>query len=113
MTNKGFDIGDTLLVHCIGCPRWFPWVVPPGWENGVPSYHNTHCRKAHKKRIDLSEEWKCPRPDKRLYRTEADAREASAALCKQYNELFSEYRCECGGLHVGKKVYKVKKRVHD
>lgn len=110
--NKGFDIGDTLMVKCIGCHRKFPWVVPPGWYASVPSYHSPQCKKGHQKRIDKLETWGCPRPDKRLYRTQLEGRQAASALCKQYNELFGEYRCECGGIHVGKKNYIVKERVH-
>lgn len=111
MTNNGFDIGDTLSIRCIGCSKRFDWVVPPGWSHSVPSYHGLTCKRHHRRRIESSETWKCPRPDKHLYRNDKEGREAAAALCMQYNELFSEYRCECGGIHVGKKNYYVKKRV--
>lgn len=112
MNNKGFDIGDTLSIHCIGCESWFTWVVPPGWTHSVPSYHSKTCKRRHRKSVTLLEIWKCPRPDKKLYRTEKEGKEAAVTMCKSYNELFSEYRCECGGIHVGRKVYSVKKRIN-
>lgn len=111
--NNGFDVGDTLMVRCIGCPQVFAWTVPPGWEASVPSYHGKTCKRRHRDRMNKSEIWRCPRPDKKLYRTEAEGRKAATALCREYNELFSEYRCECGGIHVGKKKYWVRDRVHE
>jgi hypothetical protein len=48
---------------------------------------------------------KCPHPNKRLYRTHAEANRA----CIEMNDAYMKpYRCRCGGIHVGHPHIRIK-----
>lgn len=104
--------GQHLELKCQGCPKWFPWETSPNWYAEVPSYHNRKCRERRRISHQKATRYvKCPRIDKRLYRTHREAQLVAISLSKQYRQPFQVYTCVCGGRHVGRILYR-KARTH-
>lgn len=93
-------------VRCEGCGTYFDWTPKSHVSETPPSYHSRACQNRKRSRLHKQEApFKCPNPNKRLYRTHREAQQA----CNEMNDTYLKpYRCRCGGLHVGHPNFRVK-----
>ena len=106
MTELELYEGLAVEMRCGGCRKWFAWTVTAEhgpWQDNVPAYCRRGCKKRRRNVIKNSQKYvPCPRPEKRLYRTEKEAEVDRKSLALSFLQPFTIYHCVCGGIHVGR-----------
>lgn len=75
-----FDLvlpGMTVELRCVACGAWFRWTAGRT-VNDPPSHCSDRCRKRHHQILAMvdADRSLCPRPEKRVYLSHADAERA-------------------------------------
>lgn len=100
-----FDLvlpGMTVELRCVACGAWFRWTAGRT-VNDPPSHCSDRCRKRHHQILAMvdADRSLCPRPEKRVYLSHADAERACNRIRRHDHAMIRPYRCQCGFLHIG------------